>query len=136
MPCLCSSPERKSTSNTPKRIRPDGMVIATGVCVAREFSTAVRLAGGLGHCLSLKPHLFSYLHRQNHSSHVSAFMHCSKGSLAPRVGAPSAISEHVLRAGQDEEQNAGDKNVRGSRNREPCLDSAGPALRQLIEIGD
>jgi hypothetical protein len=42
--------------------------------------------GVLDRCLSLKPHLFNYLHRQNHSSHVPAFMHCSKASLAPRVG--------------------------------------------------
>src|SRR6267142_5995668 len=47
MPCLCSSPERKSTSNPPKRTRLDGMAIAMGACVAQEYSTAVRLVGGL-----------------------------------------------------------------------------------------
>src|SRR6266446_7684572 len=47
MPCLCSSPERKSTSKTLKRTRAAGMAIAMGACVTREFSTTVRLAGGL-----------------------------------------------------------------------------------------
>jgi hypothetical protein len=51
------------------------MAIAMGACVAQEYSTAVRLVGGTGHCLGLKLHLFSYLHRQNHFSHVPAFIH-------------------------------------------------------------
>src|SRR5258708_35275664 len=86
MPCLCSSPERKSTSNPPKRTRLDGMAIAMGACVAREYSTAVRLVGGLAHCLGLKLHLFGYLHRKNHFSRVPAFSHCLKAAAAPTVG--------------------------------------------------
>src|SRR6266446_1647760 len=45
MPCLCNSPERKSTSKTPKLTRPDRIGVAIVACVARELSTTVRPAG-------------------------------------------------------------------------------------------
>src|ERR1700675_3664403 len=110
MPCLCSSPERKSTSNAPKWTRPDRMGGAIVACVARKSSTRVRPRGWP---LS-EPQASSFqLPAPSESFQPRASLHALLESLArAESGAPRAISEHALRAGQDEGQDVNDKNLR------------------------